>query len=681
MFKRLLLMTCALIPGVMHAQGVRYDSSVTTYSTNVPTGAQAAVMTVPNAIVTVCTFPASGTPCTNTVQIFQDQALTIAVDDPLTTDAVGRYGFWIAPGIYSQSYQTSSGKNVGTFPLSLDSPPGPQGPGGIGCGTGNCLVGAPTVTQPVAQPTGTTFAVNSLNSVLSADQFAGADIGVKVTAAFISCAAPKSSCKVTLPPGHNFSFSNSIYIPGDAALTVGSVTIPAADHSVMQLDCQGSTITWMGAGDAIHVLSENTADPTGSLSNCVIVNGTSNTNSLAAVHQFSRIWFTYNNNTFSGFSNAGGVGIELDNVAGAGGFGYNERTHFIGDSFSFNTKGVQFKGSNGGTGSFARTVMLGTECGLNANQICVSVEGSGTLQSGDAYGGTFDIHSNGTTGSRVVSLTSGGVMRLGLANIEGEGTGGFLIYVDNEQALFQMSGFANASGGLTNFTGATSNSIQPPVNTFGFVMQANPFAFGEEQSQNPKFTFDGANLRFGMPFDFITPNGTFQLYNRVTTNGSDPEVDATPSTGNIQKNLMFCSPLGCGFGNGYGRTATTGGTNLPAHELEFTSTFANQAATAGTDIDGTSYAVGTNYNVHSSGLIINNTGFGFSWTHALSTIPAGDTLTLNSINPSSSFVLQAITFDAAGDVRIPALKSPSSTKWYVCADNNGNISSQLATCN
>lgn len=681
MFKQLLLMTCALIPGVMYAQGVRYDSSVTTYNTNVPAGAQANVMTVPNAVVTVCAFPASGTPCTNTIPIYQDQALTTQISNPLTTDAVGRYGFWIAPGIYAQTYQTASGKNVGTFPLSLDSPPGPQGPGGIGCGVGNCLVGVPTATQPVAQPTGTTFAVNSLNSVLSADQFAGADIGVKVTAAFASCAAPNSSCKVTLPPGQNFSFSNTIYIPGDNAMTVEGITIPAADHSIMQLDCQGSTLTWTGAGDAVWALLENTADPTGSISNCKFVNGPSNTASLAAVHQFSRIWFNYDNNTFSGFNNTSGVGIELDNVAGTGGFGYNERTHFMGNSFSFNTKGVQFRGSHGGTGSFARTVMLGTECGLNANQICISVEGSGGFQTGDAYGGTFEIHSNGTTGSRVVSLTSGGDMRLGLANIEGEGSGGYLIYVDNEQALFQMSGFASPSGGLTNFNGATSNAIQQPMTSFAFVAQANPFAFGEEQSPNPKFTFDGANLRFGMPFDFATPHGTFQLYNRVTTNGTDPEVDATPSTGNIQKNLMFCSPLGCAFGNGYGLSATTGGTHLPSHDLEFMSTFANQAGTAGTDVDGTTYAAGTNYNVHSSGLIINPAGFGYTWSHAMNTTAASDTLTLNSINPSSAFVLQAITFDASGGVQIPALKSPSATKWYVCVDNNGKLSSQLATCN
>jgi hypothetical protein len=141
----------AALTATMYGQGIRYDSSVTQPASNVPPGAAAAIYTVPNAIVTVCSFPIIGTPCTNTVPLFQDQALTIVQDNPIQADAFGRFGFWVAPGVYSYSLQTQSGKNVGNFPLSLNSPPGPPGPGGIGCGSGSCLITNPTGPQTTTQ--------------------------------------------------------------------------------------------------------------------------------------------------------------------------------------------------------------------------------------------------------------------------------------------------------------------------------------------------------------------------------------------------------------------------------------------------------------------------------------------------------------------------------------------------
>jgi hypothetical protein len=109
-------------------------------------------MTVPSAIVTVCTFPGAGNPCTNTVPIYSDPALTQPISNPLTTDQQGRFGFWIASGIYVYSVQKASGIAVGTFPLSLNSPPGPQGPGGAGCGAAQCIISAPSTPQTITQP-------------------------------------------------------------------------------------------------------------------------------------------------------------------------------------------------------------------------------------------------------------------------------------------------------------------------------------------------------------------------------------------------------------------------------------------------------------------------------------------------------------------------------------------------
>lgn len=202
--------------------GIRYDGNNTTAAKNVPPGAQAAVYTLPFSKVTVCSYPATpaGSVCTNTVPIYSDQELSSGnlIPQPLVADSEGRFGFWIATGTYSYSVQTSGGTYVGTFPLTLTSPQGPQGPAGAGCGAGpsQCIIGSPTTTQTITQPAntdfnvitsgtgafqhngnplidsvpsgnqtitqppGTTLTVNSFNNVLYASQCSGADIGAKI---------------------------------------------------------------------------------------------------------------------------------------------------------------------------------------------------------------------------------------------------------------------------------------------------------------------------------------------------------------------------------------------------------------------------------------------------------------------------------------------------------------------
>jgi hypothetical protein len=50
------------------------------------------------ATVRVCVMPASGQPCTPLAQIFSDAALTQALANPTTTDGLGNYFFYAAPG-------------------------------------------------------------------------------------------------------------------------------------------------------------------------------------------------------------------------------------------------------------------------------------------------------------------------------------------------------------------------------------------------------------------------------------------------------------------------------------------------------------------------------------------------------------------------------------------------------
>jgi hypothetical protein len=53
------------------------------------------------ATVRVCTAASTGQPCTPLANIYSNQALTQALANPLTTDGLGNYFFYAAPGRYT----------------------------------------------------------------------------------------------------------------------------------------------------------------------------------------------------------------------------------------------------------------------------------------------------------------------------------------------------------------------------------------------------------------------------------------------------------------------------------------------------------------------------------------------------------------------------------------------------
>lgn len=113
-----LLFVCLCVP--MWGQGYRYDSNAFTSATNVPAGSDSTMFTVPFAKITVCAYPDNGgQPCTNTVPIYQDPALTVAAQNPITADVHGRFGFWKAAGFYTFSVVSPSGTFLGTYVISL----------------------------------------------------------------------------------------------------------------------------------------------------------------------------------------------------------------------------------------------------------------------------------------------------------------------------------------------------------------------------------------------------------------------------------------------------------------------------------------------------------------------------------------------------------------------------------
>ena len=89
----LLALVLHVVPGTVrsaHAQGSRKDDIVFN-SRGTP---------LAGATIRVCAMPASGQPCTPLALIYSDAALTQALANPTTTDGLGNYFFYAAPGKY-----------------------------------------------------------------------------------------------------------------------------------------------------------------------------------------------------------------------------------------------------------------------------------------------------------------------------------------------------------------------------------------------------------------------------------------------------------------------------------------------------------------------------------------------------------------------------------------------------
>jgi len=93
LFCALLALALHVVPGAIvptRAQGTRKDDIVFN-SRGIP---------LAGATVRVCAMPASGQPCTPLALIYSDVGLTQALANPTTTDGMGNYSFYAAPGKY-----------------------------------------------------------------------------------------------------------------------------------------------------------------------------------------------------------------------------------------------------------------------------------------------------------------------------------------------------------------------------------------------------------------------------------------------------------------------------------------------------------------------------------------------------------------------------------------------------
>ena len=114
--KKLLLLFAVICPSVLFAQGSQYQSILLG-----PTGRPLA-----GAQITVCSFGSTGIPCQNSISIYSDPALSVPISNPTSSDSLGNWEFWAAPGNYVYTVTgpgiTQSGPFTISVPCNASSP-------------------------------------------------------------------------------------------------------------------------------------------------------------------------------------------------------------------------------------------------------------------------------------------------------------------------------------------------------------------------------------------------------------------------------------------------------------------------------------------------------------------------------------------------------------------------------
>lgn len=159
----LFILLVLLLPKIASSQGSLYQNIAWKFN---PAGAFPAG----GATITICTSTATGAPCTPTVTVFSDSALSSPVTNPLPQctvspqfgciDNLGNFSFYATPGVYTYTVSGAGLTAYGPIPAGLP-----------------CVVGV----SCVALNSNVTF--KSINNVQYADQQTGVDACAKITAA------------------------------------------------------------------------------------------------------------------------------------------------------------------------------------------------------------------------------------------------------------------------------------------------------------------------------------------------------------------------------------------------------------------------------------------------------------------------------------------------------------------
>ena len=270
------------------------------------------------------------------------------------------------------------------------------------------------------------------------------DAGTAINSAFSTCtgtaAAPAASCVVYIAPHQDYRYNQTIVIPNSNSSPYVIAPI---------LDCNGSTLTYTGSGEAFTVLGENHYK-SGEIRNCII----GATNRAATATIWSRIDFTVRHSTF----NMGTTGVSYINDVAHGGPGYTEQNHW--DDIQISVPpggcGLTFKQDPSiykqpSIGSFFYNSWTNFHFDLNgggARGVCLPDSPSEPVV---LFGNTWIVHVNngGNTDALFWIGSANGISR-GTVIIHGEADSpaktGYDVYASTASSGFQNFGESYASG-------------------------------------------------------------------------------------------------------------------------------------------------------------------------------------------------------------------------------------------
>jgi hypothetical protein len=213
---RLLLLFFAFAMAAFGQAASRYDGVVIDQNGKPVVGAN----------VRVCTTPATGQPCTPLANVYTNSGMTFPAQNPLTTDFLGNFYFYIPSGIYELEF---------------------SGPGIITKQVPDVTITVPqTVTNPVfTSLTANTADIGTLNG------FVYVDGTINTTIAGAISTLPSTGGTVIIPCG-TYTLSSTLVIPSNVILegcgigstTSGGTRLVAASGTVTPLiQIQGSTPT------------------------------------------------------------------------------------------------------------------------------------------------------------------------------------------------------------------------------------------------------------------------------------------------------------------------------------------------------------------------------------------------------------------------------------------------------
>lgn len=225
-------------------QGVRIDPlPVTTVSGQpLPGMGFPSVLSIPGATVSLCNYPANGTPCTNLATTYTSIALSSACPTNAqivlnststcvsTADGQGNFGFYVAAGSYAYEIVLPAGAGGGTYgPYSVSA-------GGSGSGNG----------------------VTAINGFTGAFTFQGSGVSCSGGTPNV-CSFSGGSGGGVLPGSIDFLafYSTTTATSSDASLSVTSPTVSATDKLVWQ-GGNGINFSNQGQGGSFVIASTNT---------------------------------------------------------------------------------------------------------------------------------------------------------------------------------------------------------------------------------------------------------------------------------------------------------------------------------------------------------------------------------------------------------------------------------------